>query len=323
MKKRIVCILTAAALALSLCGCTVEELLDRLMGKVDLSVEEEMRSAEDGVRDSIESQAGGNIIWFRYEDFDGNGGDEAFAFVGTASSAYYEGTMWFANSDYSVELTESSKWDVPSFVSAGGGSFMLLNEHETGVTYVFGIDDGKVFESPVSGKFTNLKSDGGNDFTAEFTSYDYYIDEEKSQGEEPTTKIYWFYVENGEFREYGADTGLHRADLRAYPKGGEIMDEIYSSGLTKELLDRYYPDASEELLDQIADDAGFFEKIMKRGNGIINLNFHGAFEDRFYITLKIEGNDLSVIDCGRGWYLAAAVESIATYNVPGEASEQQ
>ena len=48
-------------------------------------------------------------------------------------------------------------------------------------------------------------------------------------------------------------------------------------------------------------------------NGIINLNFYGAYEDCFYITFKVTENSSEVVDCGRGFYLPAAVEAIATY----------
>ena len=49
------------------------------------------------------------------------------------------------------------------------------------------------------------------------------------------------------------------------------------------------------------------------GNGIINLNFYGAYEDCFYITFAFTETSSEVIDWGRGFYLPAAVEAIATY----------
>ena len=45
--------------------------------------------------------------------------------------------------------------------------------------------------------FSNLEHIGGKDFTAEFTSFDHFEDEEKAKAEEPTTKKNWFYLENG------------------------------------------------------------------------------------------------------------------------------
>lgn len=311
--KKIFTLFMALLLVFTTAGCTYEDLLDKLMGKVDLSALEDHIGSEEDLRDKITTQSGGNIIWFRSEDYDSNGMDESFAFVGTANASYYEGKLWFANKDYTVELTESSKWETPETLSAGDGAFLLLKEYDTGITYIFGIDDGKVYEPAVSGMFTNLVSTGGNDFTAEFTSYDSLQDEEKSKSQDPTTKIYWFYVKDGEFHEYGADNTLKRADLRAYPGGSDIMDEIYNTGLTKELLEKYYSDADENTLSTIAEDAGYFKNILLRENGIINLNFYGAFEDNYYVTFKIEGNDAKVIDSGKGYYLTAVAESIATF----------
>ncbi|MBQ3500234.1 MAG: hypothetical protein IJA70_02260, partial [Oscillospiraceae bacterium] len=106
---------------------------------------------------------------------------------------------------------------------------------------------------------------------------------------------------------------LRRADLRKYKAGSEVIDIIYKQGLIDELLEKYYPDATAEELDYIAEEAGYFHSIMLRENGIINLNFYGAYEDCFYITFKVSGTESEIIDCGRGFYLPAAVESIATY----------
>ena len=97
------------------------------------------------------------------------------------------------------------------------------------------------------------------------------------------------------------------------------MDVIYDQGLTDELLEKYYPEATEEELAFIADEAGYFHSIMLRENGILNLNFYGAYEDCFYITFAVTEDSSEVIDYGRGFYLPAAVESIATY--PAEDAE--
>ena len=118
------------------------------------------------------------------------------------------------------------------------------------------------------------------------------------------------------FREYGADDSLRRADLRAYKAGSEVIDVIYKQGLIDELLEKYYPNATEEELDYIAEEAGYFHSIMLRENGILNLNFYGAYEDCFYITFAVSETGSEIIDCGRGFYLPAAVPAIATY--PGE-----
>lgn len=327
MLKKTAAALLAVLMLITLCSCSsgwkkdYEELLDKAVGRVDLAKGIESADTETQLRDRLAEYGDGNIIWFNFDDFDGDGIYEAFAFVGKAGAEYMDGVLWYVNENYAAELKESGKWHTPEIINANGTNFLFAENYDDGLTYVFGIENSKVYETAVSGNFSHLTYTGGRDFTAEFTSYDYYEDEKKAKNEEPTTKLYWFYLENGEFHEYGADDTLRRADLRKYPTGSAIIDEIYQSGLTETLLNEYYPNADEETLKTIADEAGYFQSIMLRENGIINLNFYGAYEDCFYITFKINGSDVEVIDEGRGFYLPAAVEAIATYPIKEAAGE--
>lgn len=320
LKKTAAAFLTVLML-ITLCSCSggwkedYEELLDKAVGKVDLAKGIESSDTETQLRERLAEYGDGNIIWFSFDDFDEDGTYEAFAFVGKAGAEYMDGVLWYVNENYAAELKESGKWHTPEIVNANGTNFLFAENYDDGLTYVFGIENSKVYETAVSGSFSHLIYMGGRDFTAEFTSYDYYEDEEKAKQEDPTTKIYWFYLENGEFHEYGADDTLRRANLREYPTGSAVIDEIYQNGLTEGLINMYYPNADEETLNTIADEAGYFQSIMLRENGIINLNFYGAYEDCFYITFKINGSDVEIIDQGRGFYLPAAVEAIATYPV--------
>ncbi len=315
-----------AVLALTACSGgwkeSYEGLLDDIVGKVD--VEQEMRSSntEEAIREKLEEYSEGQTIWFQYEDFDGDGVKEAFAFAGKAGAEYLEGTPWFVNESYAMELAQTGKWIHPEIITVSGTTFMLTENYDDGLTYVFGIENSKGYSTAVSGMFSNLEYQGGTDFTADFTAYDYCEDDELAKKEEPTTKKYWFYLEDGKFYEYGADDSLRRADLRKYDSGSDVIDIIYKQGLTDELLAKYYPNADEETLDFIAEEAGYFHSIMLRENGIINLNFFGAYEDCFYITFKITGEGTAdIIDSGRGFYEPAAVEAIATYPVKEEAAE--
>lgn len=327
MLKKTAAALLAVLMLITLCSCSgswkndYEDLLDKAVGKVDLNMELESADTETQLRERLAEYGEGNIIWFNFDDFDGDGTYEAFAFMGKAGAEYMDGVLWYVNENYAAELKESGKWHTPEIVNANGTNFLFAENYDDGLTYVFGIENSKVYETAVSGNFSHLIYTGGRDFTAEFTSYDYYEDGVMAKQKDPTTKIYWFYLENGEFHEYGADNTLRRADLRKYPTGSEIIDEIYKNGLTEALLREYYPGADEETLKTIAEEAGYFHSIMLRENGIINLNFYGAYEDCFYITFKINGNDVDVIDEGRGFYLPAAVEAIATYPVKEAAAE--
>ncbi len=290
-----------------------EGFLDDLVGKVDMEQQTREINAEEVIREKLNEYSEGQTIWFQFDDFDGDGTSEAFAFCGKAGTEYLEGVLWYVNENYAAELKESGKWKNPELVTVEGTTFLFAENNDDGLTYVFGIENSKVYETAVSGMFSKLEYQGGIDFTAEFTSYDYFENEEEAKKQEPSTKKYWFYIENGEFYEYGADDSLRRADLRKYKAGSDVMDVIYKQGLTDELLAKYYPNATEEELEFIADEAGYFHSIMLRENGILNLNFYGAYEDCFYITFVVDGESSEIIDCGRGFYLPAAVEAIATY----------
>ncbi|MBQ5327711.1 MAG: hypothetical protein J6J15_00820 [Oscillospiraceae bacterium] len=327
MLKKTMLLFTAVAvimvLALSACSGgwreSYEGFLDDLVGKVD--VEKQLRNvdAEEVIRDKLNEYSEGQTIWFQFDDFDGDGTSEAFAFCGKAGAEYLEGVLWYVNENYAAELKESGKWENPEIITVEDAVFLFAENYDDGLTYVFGIENSKVYETAVSGMFSELEYQGGTDFTAEFTSYDYFEEEELAKQEEPTTKKYWFYIKDGEFYEYGADDSLRRADLRKYEAGSDVMDIIYKQGLTDELLAKYYPNATEEELDFIAEEAGYFHSIMLRENGILHLNFFGAYEDCFYITFAVTETSSEIIDCGRGFYLPAAVEAIATYPAEEEA----
>lgn len=327
MLKKTMLLFTAVAvimvLALSACSGgwreSYEGFLDDLVGKVD--VEKQLRNvdAEEVIRDKLNEYSEGQTIWFQFDDFDGDGTSEAFAFCGKAGAEYLEGVLWYVNENYAAELKESGKWENPEIITVEDAVFLFAENYDDGLTYVFGIENSKVYETAVSGMFSKLEYQGGTDFTAEFTSYDYFEEEELAKQEEPTTKKYWFYIKDGEFYEYGADDSLRRADLRKYGAGSDVMDIIYKQGLTDELLAKYYPNATEEELDFIAEEAGYFHSIMLRENGILHLNFFGAYEDCFYITFAVTETSSEIIDCGRGFYLPAAVEAIATYPAEEEA----
>lgn len=324
MFKKTAAVLITVLILLTLCSCSANNteddfengysrLLDKVVGRVDTEAGIEKENDEEALRAKLEEYSGGKIVWFMYNDYDSDGVYEAFAFTGSAGSSFWQGKLWYVNENYAAELKETGKWTAPEIVEVSGTNFLFAENYDDGLTYVFGIENSKVYETAVSGMFSALTQTSDGDFTAEFTSYDYYEDAAEAEKEEPTKKLYWFYVKDGEFYEYGADNSLKRADLRAYPTGGEVISEIYESGLTNALLEKYYSDADEETLARIAEDAGYFHSIMRRENGIINLNFYGADDDCFYITFRIEGSDVKIIDEGRGFYLPAAVEAIATY----------
>jgi hypothetical protein len=328
LKKLIAVLIAAAVLAALFVGCSGKfaelrdgytGLLDKFVGKVEPMEEEpDDSAAEEALRTVLKGYAEGSILWFECRDFDKDGTYEAFGFTAesgtTDANGGFDGSAWFVTKDYAVEMLGMGSYTYPKLAEFPGGALVLINQSgEMGLTYIFGVENSKVYQPALSGKVRNFSQDENGDFTAWDLSYDRYADEEESAGEEPTLKPYWFYYEDGEFREYGARDDLHRSDLKAYPAGAEFVNEIYYNGLTETLLEKYYPNASDEKLEEIAENAGYFDSILLRENGILQVNFKGAYEDWFYVTFRIGNGDLTLLDEGRGYYKKALIDSIATY----------
>ncbi len=327
LKKTMTALAGAAVLTALFVGCSGKfaelregyaGLLDKFVGKVEPMEETDDSGTEDALRAVLKGYAKGSVLWFECRDFDGDGIYEAFGFTAESGvadeSGGLAGSAWFVTKDYAVEMLGMGSYAYPELAELPGGALVLIHQSgEMGLTYIFGVENSKVYQPALSGKVRNLSQDKNGDFTAWDLSYDRYVDEAESADEEPSLKPYWFYYKDGEFREYGARDDLHRSDLKAYPAGAAFVNEVYYNGLTETLLEKYYPNASEEKLDEIAENAGFFDSVLLRENGILQVNFKGAYDDWFYATFKIEDGDLAPLDEGRGHYKKALIESIATY----------
>jgi len=328
LKKLITVLIAVAVLAALFVGCSGKfaelrdgytGLLDKFVGKVEpIEAEPDDSGTEDALRTVLKGYAEGSILWFECRDFDGDGTYEAFGFTAesgtTDANGGFDGSAWFVTKDYAVEMLGMGSYTYPKLAELPGGALVLINQSgDMGLTYIFGVENSKVYQPALSGKVRNFSQDENGDFIAWDLSYDRYVDEEESAAEEPTLKPYWFYYKDGEFREYGARDDLHRSDLKAYPAGADFVDDIYYNGLTETLLEKYYPNASEEKLDEIAENAGYFDSILLRENGILQVDFKGAYDDWFYVTFRIENGDLTLVDEGRGYYKKALIESVATY----------
>ena len=116
-------------LALSACSGgwreSYESFLDDLVGKVDMNEQLENIDAEEVIRDKLNEYSEGQTIWFQFDDFDGDGTFEAFAFCGKAGAEYLEGVLWYVNENYAAELKESGKWENPEIVNVEGAVFLF------------------------------------------------------------------------------------------------------------------------------------------------------------------------------------------------------
>ena len=147
MLKKTAAALLAVLMLITLCSCSsgwkkdYEELLDKAVGRVDLAKGIESADTETQLRDRLAEYGDGNIIWFNFDDFDGDGIYEAFAFVGKAGAEYMDGVLWYVNENYAAELKESGKWHTPEIINANGTNFLFAENYDDGLTYFYGIEN--------------------------------------------------------------------------------------------------------------------------------------------------------------------------------------
>ncbi|MBQ6579444.1 MAG: hypothetical protein IIX33_01310, partial [Oscillospiraceae bacterium] len=117
-KTMILFAVITAVMVLCLSACSsgwkesYEGFLDDLVGKVDMEQQTREIDAEEVIRDKLSDYSEGQTIWFQFDDFDGDGTSEAFAFCGKAGTEYLEGVLWYVNEIYAAELKESGKWKI-------------------------------------------------------------------------------------------------------------------------------------------------------------------------------------------------------------------
>lgn len=210
-----------------------------------------------------------------FGDFDEDGKNELIALVSGSSSGELE--YWYA-CDGKAEMLTSwwLEWLEPEIVTSGDNTFiklekLYLSQRES--VYFLLENSTPVYVETYG--IQGLYPDGDNgDFTGYHSTYDSY-----SNGVGHTWKPYWFYYKDKEFHEY---------------VGTEItVDELL----------KY--DGAQTVLDEIKVEGGKVIHILKRENGIINIDYSIAEENDMsdvpdtilcfhFRTLKISGN--SVLD---------------------------
>ncbi len=323
-----------AAILLTTSGCAwVGDLFDKT-DYASMRQQEGEVTDEDRLRASLASYTADDILWFEYGDFDGDAVYEAFALTGTKDEEQegaFDGVPWFVTEDYAAELATKTSWSMPELWKLGGDSYMKLEQLGAidSISRLFGVENSKVYEPEISGRIMKLEKSGASELVAIGSAYDAMEDAEATDengdplGIGHTYKNYWFYYEEGVFKEYGALDTYKRADLREFPTGAAILDELLENGITKYQYDVLEQNGglTEDQRANIAENAGYIKSIMRRGNGLWHLNYYGADSENYYITFKEENGDLTVIDEGSGHYLAALCPDIAVYPTAEEEPE--
>lgn len=243
--------------------------------------ETEPKSAEQLALEAlIDERAGGKeaaeICFSIFDDFDGDGTDELFAVYGKDRF----GTLWYANANEAWNIYPANEeWGEFRTAEVGGDTLILTERlYATGnVTYCFRVENG----SPIGIDTFNagsLTQTNGAEFTGIKSTYDFCTD-----GTGHTWKPYWFYYENGEFREHLGHSILYENFKDNF--GGVSEEFAY--------LQPYF--------DEIKAESGVITDIIVRDNGIVNINYK-IIEDgeeflayRYFRTLSVKDGEVTDI----------------------------
>lgn len=228
----------------------------------------------------IDERAGGKeaaeICFSIFDDFDGDGTDELFAVYGKDRF----GTLWYANANEAWNIYPANEeWGEFRTAEVGGDTLILTERlYATGnVTYCFRVENG----SPIGIDTFNagsLTQTNGAEFTGIKSTYDFCTD-----GTGHTWKPYWFYYENGEFREHLGNSILYENFKDNF--GGVSEEFAY--------LQPYF--------DEIEAENGVITNVIVRDNGIVNINYK-IIEDgeeflayRYFRTLSVKDGEVTDI----------------------------
>ena len=310
--------------AVMLCGCNTVSTADDPVFDPDTREEEAETSdntdntdSSDKLRNILIDQSGcdeSEIVAYVREDFDGDGSEEAFALIGTATDDLGEniyGSVWFVTDEGCEKLYSSvgamGLSSEPGFLTLGDTKYIYFNDSTVVESYslVFYVSDGKVHDADFSIIGAVAASDGEPDrFTITHSSYDMYLDAESGFPVGHTYKKYYFFYdpEDGNVYEY-AGTNIDAATVEFW--------------------------CGRDLVNELIPEEDTVTGIFMRGNGLIVINYEHAEDDGnmhyfhyIYSTLK----ESFIDDMGRetdeepqlGIYLNSICPQMASYpEVPG------
>ncbi len=248
-------------------------------------------SNEESVKKVLTNLCKTDVLFWSYGDYDGDGKKEAFAVTGENDNSFK--TLWYVSAYTALKLDEKVSYDTIFVfdIKTDKKYICLSSEMYQNYSLIWGVNDGTAYETPISNVGQRFAFNGINEYTIIQSEFD-----GTSVGGRHTYKPYYFYYDynNGDFCEYG---------------GTEIT--------IKELC-KY--ENAKIFLDNIKKEKGTVTSILKRGNGIININYSVPYLEAsqdikiyYNITLKINNTNIYYIDKNNGIYLPALVPEIAQY----------
>lgn len=254
--------------------------------------EEDEASDEQAALEKLILDTAGNTEGYAIQsplfgDFDGDGVNELIAIYGNkdyaVSEEFFSGGIWFASDNKAKNIFDSGwDWLAPQIVTSCGNTFIKLEKHYvTGlVSEYFLIKNSTAKIMAVPPFAMDFRPDGEyGDFIANYNADGEYTHSETEVRFEP----YWFYYLNDKFSEYA---------------GREITE--------KEFLEY---DGAQAVLDEMSEKEFKLKNIIKRSNGIINVN--GVTEDDRYCyrTLKYRNGKVTCSDVYNDGFYVDKVEA--------------
>lgn len=214
-----------------------------------------------------------DIRYYVVDDFDNDGKFEGFFYVGAEADPDFgecQGAVWFVNESGTKKLHEAS-----FYVSGDNELFSIIEVSDMGagkkfvafddayatelVTNLYYVNGTKCMESDASGVGNAVKDEKTDDLIITVSAYDGYCDYAAGSTEPMwsghTWKPYYFFYDakSGDFSQYGAQNIT--PEMLKQTVGKDVVAEIEKEGYT-------------------------LEQIIKRDNGIININYSKATDNK-------------------------------------------
>ena len=205
-----------------------------------------------------------------YEDFDRDGIHELFAIAGGIGLDIENQQLIFVSPTQAKEIDKGTNYIANAFTAETDNQILFVVVITRGAlfktSYWFNVENGDACENGMAGYLEQIK---GNDFFLVTDSWDLFYDKDSDTLSGHTYNKYYIKWNGKSFEDCKSEL-ITQEDLSEYKNGDSVLKEIKAAGYT-------------------VDD------IIKRENGIININVH--IETDGYImyenvTLTIKGNKL-------------------------------
>lgn len=236
------------------------------------------------------------------EDYDGDGQQEfIYLLINPGSSKEdiynYKVDIWFGNKKGVRKIIQGETIDPNTYgiIEVAGRRYFRYDSFSvtSSTTHLLEVRNNQCSEYFTACGGINFSKDS-NDFTVTYDCYDMFYDKQEKYYLGHTWKDYYYYADAEGFHEYGAK---------------EISQEEFSKFKNAETI---FKDINMKYGNATNSNLQF----LKRSNGLIHINISVEDEDRisyYYMTYRINGNNLDEFDTGEGRYCNALTEELAVY----------